>query len=131
LTALTSLELNDCAINGSSDSIAWAVIQLAPLAALRELKLLGLQLTPTADAAAAVARLSQLTQLSSISLGARHMSSSAFLGASSLSQLQWLQLGGVGDEQQPLQLQDLPSSLTHLHLYECEISCPDISSWHL
>jgi hypothetical protein len=28
-------------------------------------------------------------------------------------------------------LQDLPSSLTHLDMYECETSWPDPSSWHL
>jgi hypothetical protein len=90
LTALTSLELNNCNISGSSDSISWAVSQLAPLIALRELRLLGLDtgIGTYRDAEAPVAGLSQLTQLTSISLGASYISSSAFVGASSLSQLQ-------------------------------------------
>jgi cellulase/cellobiase CelA1 len=72
--------------------------------------------------------LGQLQQLTCLGFNSIHDIGAAMATASSLSQLQELQLSNSGTPEQPLQMQWLPSSLTSVMLAACAVSCAAGSS---
>jgi hypothetical protein len=72
--------------------------------------------------------LGQLQQLTCLGFNSIHDIGASMATASSLSQLQELQLSNIGTPEQPLQMQWLPSSLTSVMLAACAVSCAAGSS---
>jgi hypothetical protein len=112
---LTSLSLDSCAVRPCSDVFAWVAQQLVHLPGLKSLQLhcpTSLGTNPSkAGILAFEEALGQLQQLTCLALSSTHFIGAALATASSLSQLQELQLDKVGTSKQPLQIQWLPSSL--------------------
>jgi hypothetical protein len=139
LTALTSLELTSCGIEGCCDVCAWLASQLTHLPRLRDLELVGIQAPYTsAGAAALVSRLQQLQELTRLCLKADRFGVQKPPDArrpcipcpalNSLTQLRSVDLEKVGTSSQPLDLGKLPDSLTALSFENCDVSYSDTSS---
>jgi hypothetical protein len=124
---LTRLSLVSCAVRPCSDVFAWVARQLVHLTGLQSLQLFWLNEQDTDPSEAGILALEealgQLQQLTCLRLGSVHPIGAALAAASSLCQLQDLQLDFIGTFEQPLQMQWLPSSLTSLSLSECTVSC--------
>jgi hypothetical protein len=129
---LTSLCLRSCQVRPCSDVFAWVARQLVHLTGLQCLQLRWLDEQDTDPSEAGIlafaAALAQLQQLTSLDLMTINTINAALAAVSSLSQLQELQLSHVGTDEQPLQMQWLPSSLTSVMLARCSVSCAANSS---
>jgi hypothetical protein len=148
LTSLTlhgvTLQQADCNSSSSSSSSGSSWCGLSHLSLLQRLVLKNLG-TPeegssnSAEYAAtlgdAIGRLVQLTELSLSQSSHGCIYGSVLAGASKLSKLQCLKLASVGSEDYPVQLPDLPCSLTSLDINGVESSAAfdsgSSSSWQL
>jgi hypothetical protein len=132
LTRLTDLQLGMFSSSSTPAVIRWVTRQIRSLTALRILDLdftsFGqVERSSGALDATLAAAVGQLVQLTSLTLGS-NLHGTALAAASSLSELQRLQLIGVGSSEHPIAARDLPSSLTHLKLLGC--TCAS-GSWQL
>jgi hypothetical protein len=124
---LTSLCLDSCVVDPCSDVLAWVATQLVHSTGLQCLQLHWLSRQYRDPSQAGVAAfeeaLGQLQQLTCLGFKDIHGIGAAMATASSLSRLQELQLSNIGTDEQPLQMQWLPSSLTSVMLASCTVSC--------
>jgi hypothetical protein len=135
LTQLTSLHLGTFSASSACIRVGWIASNISSLTGLRQLKLSFVGFQPQQPGsipnAALAAALGELVQLTSLTLESC-VNGTALSTATTLSQLTRLQLLGIGGSEEALQMDDPPSSLTHLQLLNCYIQGPeDSSSWQL
>lgn len=135
LTQLTSLQLGTFSASSACIRVGWIASNISTLTGLRQLKLSFVGFQPQQPGsipnAALAAALGELVQLTSLTLESC-VNGTALSTATKLSQLRRLQLIGIGGSREALQMDDLPSSLTHLQLLNCYIQGPeDSSSWQM
>jgi hypothetical protein len=137
LQGLTHLQLRSCSLHGCRDKLGWLSAQLAPLTQLQDLDLGAFDdgssgtssssvYLPEAACSGLQTTLAQLTQLTHLQLALHYNTfvPGSLAVLSGLRQLQCLSLMNVGSALHPLQLEDIPPSLTHLVFCSCFISCP-------
>jgi hypothetical protein len=136
LTALTRLEIC-CTLPIRSSSTRWITNQLQPLTNLRSLTLGSLGQVgsnylehPPEDNPALGQVIGQLVQLTALDINAG-CDGRVLSAVSNLSELRELEISNVGSADHPIQLQDLPNSLTYCILDEGVLDCTVADSWQM